>query len=249
MATRDEIEAALACERCCDVAEAHLRDCEPDDCGVVGAYRRVLARVEAGDHDDWLAPGRAAMVMMMTAEPWMHEHHDHRIVHDDEPVTLDVTGQVPEPALARVVSISEARSARPPAPLTYERMADLARQRLVRLTAARTTSAAPPATAVDQPDPPRWWEIDGPAGLVELHAELTVREVLCRGERLASIDADPEALEWAVLREHNIDELAGRSHAVVGGVGLAGGRRRVGPGGHRGPPDGMVPPAGPGPVR
>ena len=128
-------------------------------------------------------------------------------MHDNEPATLNATGQGPEPALARVVSISEARSARPPAPLTYERMADLARQRLVRLAAARTTSATPSATAVDKPDPPRWWEIDGPVGLVELHAEMTVREVLRRGERLASIDADPEALEWAVLREHNIDEL------------------------------------------
>ena len=50
-------------------------------------------------------------------------------------------------------------------------------------------------------------EIHGPVGLVKLHAELTVREVLRRGERLASIDADPQALEWELLREHNIDEL------------------------------------------
>ena len=89
MATRDEIEAALACERCCDVAEAHLRDCEPDDCGVVGAYRRVLARVEAGEHDDWRAPGRAAMTAMMAAEAWMHESQDHRVVHLDIDDTLD----------------------------------------------------------------------------------------------------------------------------------------------------------------
>ncbi len=36
---------------------------------------------------------------------------------------------------------------------------------------------------------------------------LTVREVLRRGEHLAKIDADPEALECAAQREHNIDEL------------------------------------------
>ena len=206
MATCDEIEEALECMECCDALETHLEYCEPDECGVFETYWRTRYRVEAGECDDWLAPGRAAMVVMLTAEPWMHEHHDHRIVHDD-PATLDVTDQGPQPALPRVVSISEARSARPPAPLTYERMADLARQRLVNLTADRTTPAAPPPAAVDRLDPPRWWEIDGPVGLVELHAVLTVREVLRRGERLASIDADPEALEWAMLREHNIDEL------------------------------------------
>ena len=42
---------------------------------------------------------------------------------------------------------------------------------------------------------------------MELHAELTVREVLRRGEHLAKIDADSEALEWEAQREHNVDEL------------------------------------------
>ena len=44
-------------------------------------------------------------------------------------------------------------------------------------------------------------------GLVELHVEMTLREVLRRAERSANIDADPEALEWERLREHNVDEL------------------------------------------
>ena len=187
MATRDEIEAALACERCCDVAEAHLRDCEPDDCGVVGAYRRVLARVEAGEHDDWRAPGRAAMTAMMAAEAWMHESHDHRVVHLDIDDTLD---------------------RRPLSAPGRERLAQLARDRLARLKTGRTTPArAATAVAVDQPDPPLWWEIDGPAGLVELHAMLTVREVLRRGEHLVNIEPGAESAGWAVLREHNIDEL------------------------------------------
>ena len=191
MATRDEIEDALACADCCDVVEDHLRHCEPDECGVVESYRRVMARVEAGDHADWRSPARSAMTVMMTAEPWMHEHHDHRVVHDDKPITLDdVMDQRPRSAPAR------------------EWMAHLARERLARLKAARTTPAATSTpVVVDRPDPPLWWEIDGPAGLVELHAELTVREVLRRGERLANINADSEALEWAAQREHGIDEL------------------------------------------
>ena len=172
-------------------------------------YRRVLERIEAGDHDDWGAPGRAAMAAMMTAEPWMHEHHDHRIVHDDEAPGLEVTDQQPEPALAGVVSIAEARSARPPPPLTDERIAGLARDRLVRLKEARpaTSTTLAPATAADEPEQPLWWEIDGPAGLVELHAMLTVREVLRRGEHLANIEPGDESPEWSVLREHGIDEL------------------------------------------
>ena len=207
MATCDEIEEALACMECCDALETHLEYCEPDECGVFETYWRTRYRVEAGDCDDWLAPGRAAMVVMMTAEPWMHEHHDHRIVHDDKPITLSATDQRPEPPLARAVSITEARAAKPPPPLTHERMAGLARDRLRRLTAARgTPTTKATAVATDQPEPPRWWEIDGPSGLVELHAELTVREVLRRGEHLAKIDADSEALEWAAQREHNIDE-------------------------------------------
>ena len=125
MATCDEIEEALACMECCDALETHLEYCEPDDCGVFETYWRTRYRVEAGVCDDWLAPDRAAMVVMMTAEPWMHEHHDHRIVHDD-PATLDVTDQGTQPALARVDGISEARGARPAGPLTAERMADLA---------------------------------------------------------------------------------------------------------------------------
>ena len=201
MVTRDEIEDALRCDRCATVAEDHLRYCEPDECGVTESYRRILERIEAGDHDDWGAPGRAAMAAMMTAEPWMHEHHDHRIVHDNEAPGLEVTDQQPAPALAGVVSIAEARSARPPPPLTDERMAGLARDRLVRLKEAR------PATAADEPDPPLWWEIDGPAGLVELHAMLTVREVLRRGEHLVNIEPGDESPEWSVLREHGIDEL------------------------------------------
>ena len=63
------------------------------------------------------------------------------------------------------------------------------------------------AVTAEQPEPPLWWEIHGPSGLVGLHAELTVQEVLRRGEHLARIDADSEALEWEALREHNVDEL------------------------------------------
>ena len=206
MATCDEIEDALACMECCDALETHLEYCEHDDCGVFETYWRTRHRVEAGVSDDWLAPGRAAMVAMMTAEAWMHEHHDHRIVHDN-PATLDVTDQGTQPALARVDGICEARGAALAGPLSAERMADLARQRLARLTANRRAPAAPPATEGYQPDPPPWWEIHGPAGLVELHVEMTLREVLRRAERLANIDADPEALEWERLREHNVDEL------------------------------------------
>ena len=208
MVTCDGIEEALGCMECCDALERHLEYCQPDECGVFETYWRIRHRVEAGDCDDWLAPGRAAMVVMMTAEPWMHEHHDHRIVHDDKPITLPATDQPPEPPLASVVSITEARAAKPPPPLTNERMASLAHDRLRRLTAARgapTTKVV--AVAAEQPEPPLWWEIHGPSGLVELHAELTVREVLRRGEHPAKIDADPEALEWAAQREHNIDEL------------------------------------------
>ena len=189
------------------MAEEHLRHCAPDECGVAESYRRVLERIEAGDHDDWGAPGRAAMAAMMTAEPWMHEHHDHRIVHDDE---TPVTDQQPEPALAGVVSIAEARSARPPPPLTDERIAGLARDRLVRLKEARPTTSttlAPATATADEPEQPLWWEIDGPAGLVELHAMLTVREVLRRGEHLVNIEPGDESPEWSVLREHGIDEL------------------------------------------
>ena len=138
MATRDEIEDALACADCCDVVEDHLRHCEPDECGVVESYRRVMARVEAGDHADWRSPARSAMTVMMTAEPWMHEHHDHRVVHDDKPITLDdVMDQRPRSAPAR------------------EWMAHLARERLARLKAARTTPAATSTpVVVDRPDPP-----------------------------------------------------------------------------------------------
>lgn len=50
-------------------------------------------------------------------------------------------------------------------------------------------------------------EIDGPAGLVELHALMTVREVLRRGEHLVNIEPGTESAAWAVPREHNIDEL------------------------------------------
>ena len=204
MVTRDEIEDALGCDRCATVAEDHLRRCEPVECGVAESYRRVLERIEAGDHDDWGAPGRAAMAAMMTAEPWMHEHHDHRIVHDDE---TPVTDQQPEPALAGVVSIAEARSARPAPPLTDERIAGLARDRLVRLKEARPTTSTTPAAATDEPEPPLWWEIDGPAGLVELHAMLTVRGGPAPRRAPGQHRARDESPEWAVLREHGIDEL------------------------------------------
>jgi len=213
MATCDEIEEALACMQCCDALETHLEYCQPNECGVFETYWRTRYRVEAGECDDWLAPGRTAMVVMMTAEPWMHEHHDHRIVHDNKAITLSATYQPPKPPPASVASsTAEAWAEESCPPLTYERMAGLARDRLRRLKAARgtpttKTAAVTAAVEVEQPEPPLWWEIHGPSGLVELHAELTVREVLSRGEHLAKIDADPEAVEWEALREHNVDEL------------------------------------------
>ena len=139
MATCDEIEEALACMQCCDALETHLQYCQPDECGVFETYRRTKCRVEAGECDDWLAPGRAAMVVMMTAEPWMHEHHDHRIVHNDKAITLSATYQPPKPPPAGVVSGTEAWVEESPSPLAYERMAGLARDRLRQLKAARGT--------------------------------------------------------------------------------------------------------------
>ena len=204
MATRDEIEEALGCGQCCDVVEGHLRFCEPDECGVAESYRRTRERVVAGECNDWLALGRAAMAAMMAAEPWMHEHHDHRVVHDEENSDGDETTR-PEPPLGA----SEAR--RPEPSLTPARITGLARERLARHKEGLQAAGVSPATVLDQPEPPRWWEIDGPEGLVELHGVLTVREVLRRAEHLVSLGVDSEAPEWATQREHGIDEhLAAR---------------------------------------
>ena len=162
MATCDEIEEALECMECCDALETHLEYCEPDECGVFEAYWRTRYRVEAGECDDWLAPGRAAMVVMMTAEPWMHEHHDHRIVHDD-PATLDVKDHGPQPALRPRESASLRRAVR-----GLRRRSPMSGWLIWPVSvwsgSPRTaqTPPAPPATAVDRLDPPRWWEIDGP---------------------------------------------------------------------------------------
>ncbi|MCY4664839.1 MAG: hypothetical protein OXC00_09245 [Acidimicrobiaceae bacterium] len=62
-------------------------------------------------------------------------------------------------------------------------------------------AATSPATVLDQPESPRWWEIDGPEGLVELHGVSTVREVLRRAEHQVSLGVDSEAPEWATQRE------------------------------------------------
>lgn len=132
--------------------------------------------------------------------------------------------QPPEPALASVVSITEARTAKPLPPLTHERMAALARDRLRRLTAARgapaTKTTAVAAEQPEQPELPLWWEIHGPSGLVELHAELTVGEVLRRGERPAKIDANLEP--WSGKR------CASTTSTNCRRLGCCCGRRRTG---------------------
>ena len=93
MATYDEIEEALDCMECCDALEVHLKYCEPDECGVFEACWRTKARVEAGDHCDWRSPARMAMAVMMTAESWMRECHDHRVVHKNDPPSISRSGR------------------------------------------------------------------------------------------------------------------------------------------------------------
>ena len=118
MATCDEIEEALECAECCDVVETHLRYCEREECGVFETYWRTRYRIEAGDHNDWRSPARMAMAVMMTAESWMHESHDHRVVHSNDPVQLDVV----EPDGRSVVGVPD-----------DDLMQRLARERLARL--------------------------------------------------------------------------------------------------------------------
>lgn len=118
MATYDEIEEALECMGCCDALEEHLRYCEPDECGVFETYWRTRYRIEAGDHNDWRSPARMAMAMMMTAESWMHESHDHRVVHGNGPGQRDVV----EPDERSLVGVHD-----------DDLLQRLARERLVRL--------------------------------------------------------------------------------------------------------------------
>ena len=127
MATYDEIEEALECMGCCDALEEHLRYCESDECGVFETYWRTRARIEAGDHWDWRSPARMAMAVMMIAESWMHECHDHRVVHRNAPVKLNMV----EPDQTSVVEVPD-----------HDLMQRLARERLVRLKESRRPSGA-----------------------------------------------------------------------------------------------------------
>ena len=118
MATYDEFEEALECTECCDALEEHLRYCESEECGVFETYWRTRSLIEAGDHNDWRSPARMSMAVMMIAESWMHESHDHRVVHSNDPVQLDV---VAPDARSRVGVPDD------------DLMQRLARERLVRL--------------------------------------------------------------------------------------------------------------------
>ena len=136
MATYDEIEEALECMECCDALEDHLRYCESDECGVFEAYWRTRYRIEAGDHWDRRSPGRMAMAVMMIAESWMHECHDHRVVHRSEPVKLNMVA----PDQTSVVGVPD-----------HDLMQRLARERLVRLK----ESCKPSGAAQRRTEPPR----------------------------------------------------------------------------------------------
>lgn len=172
----EEIEAALECRECVDVLESHLKHCEAEDCGVVETYWRTKGRIEAGYWDDWKSLARATMVVMMTAESWMHEYHDHRVEHDDEEWELDAT--VNQQALQR-----------------------LARERLRRLKRGGGTASVAVESA-----PAERWVTDGPQDLRELHSELTALEILRRAEHLASLGWPADAPEWDVVNDHGIDE-------------------------------------------
>ena len=171
-----EIDAALECRECVNVLEDHLKHCEVDDCGVVETYWRIKGRIEAGYWDDWRSLARASMVVMMTAESWMHEYHDHRVEHNDEEWELDATGD--RRALQR-----------------------LARGRLGRLK--RGCGAAP---AVVESPPVERWVTDGPQDLRELHNELTALEIVRRAEHLASLGWPADIPEWDAVNDHGVEE-------------------------------------------
>ncbi len=171
-----EIEAALECGQCVNVLESHLEHCEVDDCGVVETYWRVRGRIEAGDWDDWRSLARSAMVVMMTAESWMHECHDHRVEHDDEEWELDATGD------QRVLQRR-------------------ARERLGRLKRGCGT-----ASVVVESPPAKRWVTDGPQDLRELHNELTALEILRRAEHLASLRWPADTPEWDAVNDHGVEE-------------------------------------------
>ena len=156
MAAYDEIEEALGCMECRDALELHLEYCEPGECGVVEAFRRTRARVEAGEHRDASSPARMAMAAMVTAECWMHEFHDHD-AHRSDLVKLGVAESGQTPAVGV---------------LDCDMVQRLARERLVRLKQSRRPSADAQRCAVS----PRWWVTQGPAGLLGVHAELTALE-------------------------------------------------------------------------
>ena len=186
MAAYDEIEEALGCMECRDALELHLEYCEPGECGVVEAFRRTRARVEAGEHRDFGSPARMAMAAMVTAECWMHEFHDHD-VHRKDPVQLNVVESAQTP---------------PAGVLGNDLVQRLARERLVRLKESRSPSAGAQSSAVSL----RWWVAQGPAGLLGVHAELTALEALRRGEHLVSLDPVGDASQWSVSRGDGVDE-------------------------------------------
>ena len=136
MATYYEIEEALECMECCDALEEHLRYCEYDECGVFETYWRTRSRIEAGDHSDWRSPARMAMATMMIAESWMHESHDHRVVHRSDPVKLNMV----EPDQTPATGVPD-----------HDLIQRLARERLVRLKESRKPSGA----AQRRTEPPR----------------------------------------------------------------------------------------------
>ena len=186
MAAYDEIEEALGCMECRDALELHLEYCEPGECGVVEAFRRTRARVEAGEHRDASSPARMAMAAMVTAECWMHEFHDHDAHRSD------------------LVKLRAAESDQTPVEGVLDRdlVQRLARERLVRLRQSRRPSADAQRCATS----PRWWAAQGPAGLLGVHAELTALEALRRAEHLASLDPADDASQWSLLRGDGVDE-------------------------------------------